>query len=123
MKKKIIILVVILVILLLIIILVKSNNSNAQNYDAFAQCISSAGAKFYGASWCSHCNEQKEMFGKSVKYLPYIECSLPGGSGQIQVCENANIQAYPTWEFQDGTRMEGRLSLEQLAEKTNCPLK
>ncbi len=43
----------------------------------FATCIKDSGAKFYGAFWCSHCQEQKAMFGKSSKLLPYVECSTP----------------------------------------------
>jgi len=92
-------------------------------YDEFAMCLSQSGAKFYGASWCSHCADQKEMFGKSKKYLPYIECSLDDESGnQANICEQAKITGYPTWVFKDGTRLEGVKNLEDLAKKTQCSL-
>lgn len=90
-------------------------------YDSFAQCISDAGAKFYGAYWCPHCQAQKKLFENS-KMLPYVECSTPNGQAQTQVCIDAKITGYPTWVFADGSREDGELTFEKLAEKTNCPL-
>ncbi len=90
--------------------------------DAFASCLAEEDAKFYGTFWCPHCRNQKALFGKSARLLPYIECSTPDGNSQLQICEEANIEGYPTWEFADGTRMSGTLDLETLAEKTSCEL-
>ncbi len=91
--------------------------------DEFATCIKDAGAKFYGAFWCPHCQAQKQMFGlKSAKLLPYVECSEADGKGQLQVCVDANITSYPTWEFADGSRVTGEQALTILAEKTACTL-
>lgn len=92
------------------------------NLDTFAQCLESKGAKFYGAFWCPHCQAQKRLFGNSVKLLPYIECSTQDGKQQLQVCIDAEIVQYPTWEFADGSRLTGERTLEELAAKTNCPL-
>ncbi|MFA7216947.1 MAG: thioredoxin domain-containing protein [Candidatus Paceibacterota bacterium] len=91
-------------------------------YDTFTQCLKDSGAKFYGTFWCPHCKNQKAMFGKSVKLLPYIECSTPDGQGQLQVCKDAQITGYPTWEFANGERLTGEVALEDLAAKTSCPL-
>ena len=91
-------------------------------YDQFAQCITDSGATFYAAFWCPHCQEQKAMFGKSAELLPYLECSAPDGKTQLQVCTDAGITGYPTWEFADGSRLNGTQSLETLAEKTSCAL-
>ena len=90
-------------------------------YDTFAQCINDSGAKFYGAYWCPHCNDQKALFGKSAKKLPYIECSLPNRGGQNALCNEINIESYPTWIFPDGSR-SNFLTLTQLSEKTGCEL-
>lgn len=90
--------------------------------DQFAQCLGEQGAKFYGAFWCPHCQAQKAAFGRSEKHLPYIECSTPDGQGQLAICEDAGISAYPTWEFADGERVSGEQELEYLAEKTGCEL-
>jgi len=91
--------------------------------DATATCIKNSGATFYGAFWCSHCKEQKKLFGNSVKLLPYTECSKPDGT-QNDLCKEKKIESYPTWELADGTRLpiEGTygVSVKTLAEKTQC---
>lgn len=90
--------------------------------DSFASCIKEAGATFYGAFWCPHCQNQKTMFGKSAKLLPYVECSTPDGKAQLKECSDKGVTSYPTWEFADGSRLTGEISLETLAEKTGCAL-
>lgn len=99
-----------------------SENKEPGKYDEFAKCLKEKNAIFYGASWCSHCNAQKEDFGSSQKYLPYVECSTPDGRSQTKQCEEAKIDGYPTWQFPDGSRQSGRLPMEVLAEKTGCQL-
>lgn len=108
------------------LIFVRSNSSKEQvnavtQYDSFAQCLTDAGAKFYGAFWCPHCQAQKKLFENSKK-LPYIECSTPDTKGQTQVCIDAKVTGYPTWDFADGSRADGEQTLEELATKTNCLL-
>jgi len=90
--------------------------------DGFAQCLEDKGAIFYGAFWCVHCQNQKKLFGSSEKLLPYVECSTPDGSAQNQACKDKKIEGYPTWEFADGTRLNGEIPLATLAEKTACIL-
>jgi uncharacterized membrane protein/glutaredoxin len=81
-----------------------------------AQHLSKIDAKFYGASWCPHCADQKEMFGSSVKRLPYVECSPAGSSApQADVCKEKNIQSYPTWII-NGERYTGVQPLDSLAQ-------
>ena len=91
-------------------------------YDTLATCMKEKGVKFYGAFWCPHCRDQKKLFGNSAKLLPYVECSTPDASGQTQICIDAKIESYPTWEFADGTRQSGDMTPEELASKTQCPL-
>lgn len=90
-------------------------------FDDFAQCIKSSGAEFYGAFWCTHCQDQKDEFGSSQQYLPYIECSNADNT-QTQICIDKKIESYPTWIFADGTNLSGKLSFETLAQKTQCAL-
>ena len=90
--------------------------------DSFASCLKDRGAVFYGAFWCPHCQATKSLFGRSVKLLPYVECSTPDGKDQLQICKDKSIQNYPTWEFADGTRQTGELTLQQLSDATGCPL-
>ena len=84
-----------------------------------AEHLTKTNAKFYGAGWCPHCKEQKEMFGSSVKRVPYVECS-PGGPGtpQAAVCTAAGVESYPTWTI-NGQRYVGTQSLENLAQFSN----
>jgi len=91
-------------------------------YDEFAKCLGEKGAIFYGAFWCSHCQDQKTAFGKAKKHLPYTECSTPDTNGQLPVCKDAGVKVYPTWKFSDGSTHEGEMSLQELAAKTGCTL-
>jgi hypothetical protein len=90
--------------------------------DAFARCLTAKQAKMYGAFWCEHCAAQKEMFGSSFQYAPYIECGIKGSKGIESVCTEAGIKRFPTWIFADGTRVEGEHKLEFLGEATGCSL-
>lgn len=83
-----------------------------------AQCLRDSGAKFYGAYWCPHCKDQKEMFGGAVKTLPYVECAI--GNGQTKECIDAKIEGYPTWDNGKGERQSGTLSFKQLADFSGC---
>lgn len=91
-------------------------------YVAFAQCLKAKEAHFYGAFWCPHCAEQKALFGDAVKELPYVECSNPDKQSQTQICIDKGISGYPTWILADGTKLNGVVSLEKLAESTSCTL-
>lgn len=93
------------------------------DYTSFARCLTTNGVKMYGAYWCTHCQQQKELFGEAVKELRYIECGVPGDvRAQNLECQQAGITGYPTWEFSDGSRIRGEVSFEQIAEKTKCVL-
>jgi len=91
-------------------------------YDSLAKCIAQSSTTFYGAFWCPHCAAQKTKFGTGAQYLPYVECSLPSGSGQTQVCIDHGITQYPTWVFSDGARLVGVQTPATLATKTGCAL-
>jgi hypothetical protein len=93
-------------------------------YDDFARCLGERGVKMYGAYWCPHCQEQKEKFGASFEYAPYIECGVKGNlHAEAQVCKDQDIKHFPTWQFPPtGERQEKVFSLESLSERTGCPL-
>jgi hypothetical protein len=93
-------------------------------HDAFARCLGQRGAKMYGAYWCPHCQEQKELFGDSFENAPYVECGIKGeAKGQSQACKDENIKHYPTWQFPPtGERVERVFSLQELSDRTGCPL-
>lgn len=92
-------------------------------YVMFAKCLTRKEVKMYGAYWCSHCQNQKDMFGPlGFKEIAYIECDPRGENAQPERCAQANIEGYPTWIFPDGSRLTGEAPLEQLAQKSGCEL-
>ncbi|OIP71408.1 MAG: Vitamin K epoxide reductase [Oscillatoriales cyanobacterium CG2_30_44_21] len=80
-----------------------------------AQHLTATNAKMYGAYWCSHCAEQKQIFGEAKSLIPYVECDAKGVNPQTQLCQQKGITGFPTWEI-DGKMLSGRRSLEELAE-------
>lgn len=95
---------------------VSAQHLTVGQYDALAQHLTESGFKIYGTSWCSACKMQKDLFGSSFQYINYEECSLDTGSGQTEVCIADGIKAYPTWQFHDGTKKAGFMTIEQLKE-------
>lgn len=88
--------------------------------EGLARHLAASGARFYGAYWCPHCQDQKAIFGRAARALPYVECDPRGVGAQPQVCAAAGIRAYPTWDI-GGRRYEGFLSLEELARLSGYP--
>jgi hypothetical protein len=89
-------------------------------YAQVTQCLTEKGVKMYGAFWCSHCANQKKMFGSDVKYITYIECDQRGQNAQPDACIEAGIVSYPTWTFPGQPNEVGEKSIEILARKANC---
>ncbi|MGK7872489.1 MAG: vitamin K epoxide reductase family protein [Xenococcaceae cyanobacterium] len=83
---------------------------------ALAKHLKQIGAKKYGAYTCPHCYTQKQLFGKEAfSEIDYIECNPDGKNAQPQVCIDAGIRAFPTWEI-NGEFYQGTQSLENLAK-------
>ena len=122
MKRSTLIPIIIGAIVVLFIIFGIKASSQPGELDGFAQCLKNKKVTFYGAFWCPHCQNQKKLFGRSARLLPYVECSTPDGGSQLQICKDKKIEGYPTWEFADGSRESGELSLQTLAEKSGCEL-
>ena len=95
---------------------------NNHRYDAFAKCLASRQARMYGLYWCPHCIEQKEKFGKSFQYVPYVECAIKGSREVAPECKAAGAKNFPTWQFEGQPLHEGILSLEDLSGRTGCSL-
>jgi hypothetical protein len=94
----------------------------ASALDDFAKCVTANSAKMYGAWWCPHCADQKDLFGSAFKYVNYVECSPPGERTINDVCKQAGIKTFPTWQFAGGPRKEGTEPLGMLARETGCKL-
>jgi thiol-disulfide isomerase/thioredoxin len=82
----------------------------------FAEYLAANDVKFYGAYWCSHCQEQKSLFGAvAASKLLYVECDKNGVNSQRQLCKDINIQMFPTWII-NGRYFPGSKNLKELAE-------
>lgn len=83
---------------------------------ALAQHLTKIGAVKYGAYWCPHCFDQKQLFGKEAfAEITYIECAPDGKNPQPSVCQAAQIKGFPSWII-NNKLYEGTVSLEQLAK-------
>jgi glutaredoxin len=85
-------------------------------YDTFATCLTEKEVIMYGTDWCSHCQNQKRMFGKSFQFVQYINCDR-----NKVACDGADVRGYPTWNI-NGTNYPGEQSLDRLAYLTGCEL-
>jgi len=95
---------------------------NNHRYDAFAKCLASAQTKMYGLYWCPHCAEQKAMFGKSFRYVPYVECAIKGSRELAPACQAAGVKLFPSWQFGSNPPVEGVFPMQELSDKTGCSL-
>jgi hypothetical protein len=87
---------------------------------ALAKHLKAIGAKEYGAFWCPHCYDQKQLFGKEATELlkteeVYTECDPQGVSPNPKACTDAGIKGFPTWIIK-GQTVSGTQTLEKLAE-------
>ncbi|MGB0563533.1 MAG: vitamin K epoxide reductase family protein [Spirulinaceae cyanobacterium] len=88
---------------------------------ALAEHLTEVDAKMYGAYWCPHCRDQKNLFGKEAfEKVIYVECADDATKDEPkpEQCEAAGVQSYPTWEI-DGELQPGQMPLERLANLTD----
>jgi hypothetical protein len=95
---------------------------NNHRYDGFAKCLASSQTKMYGLYWCPHCAEQKAMFGRSFRYVPYVECAIKGSRELAPACTAAGVKLFPSWQFGSNPPVEGVFSMQELSDKTGCSL-
>jgi hypothetical protein len=110
------------IVLLFVGAFVAGRYYRSHKYDGFAKCLAAHQAKMYGLYWCPHCIEQKEKFGASFHYVPYVECAIKGSKELAPECKIAGAKLFPSWQFGTDPPKEGVLSLEALSDKTGCSL-
>lgn len=84
---------------------------------ALARHLTEIGAQFYGAWWCPHCHDQKQLFGQEAfTAVNYVECASPDDPRQqAEACQTAGIASYPTWQI-NGELYPGQRTLDELAD-------
>ena len=92
----------------------KSVDENKLAMDEFAQCLTDAGLVMYGTDWCSHCQAQKKLFGKSFKKIKFVDCDR-----NSFLCNSEGVQGYPTWKI-NGASYPGEQSFYTLGGLTGC---
>lgn len=93
-----------------------TSSSSVSANVALAKHLKQVGAKMYATFWCGVCRRQEQRFGKeALRLVNIIECDPRGKNAQPQLCQNAGVRAYPTWEI-NGQLYEGGMPLETLAD-------
>jgi len=95
----------------------RGDGVQAAPLDSFAQCLTEKNVTMYGSATCSHCLNEKKLFGDSFQYVRYVECMK-----QPNVCVAAGIEGVPTWVLGDGRNLVGEQGLQGLANVTGCEL-
>ena len=85
--------------------------------DDFAKCLAAKNIVMYGADWCSHCQDQKKIFGDSFKLIPYVECPK-----ESKLCLEKGVEGYPAWIFPDGQKIKGVQDIKNLSLLSGCSL-
>lgn len=85
---------------------------------ALAKRLRDAGARMYGAFWCSHCFDQKEAFGReAMAFFPYVECYPDGFRRGVEIAPACaaveELKGFPTWVI-GGRKLEGEQTFEVL---------
>jgi|SRR3989344_2807455 len=79
-------------------------------YEDFAKYLTEQGVKMYGTEWCSHCKNQKKLFGNSFQYINYTDCDKDRNE-----CDIAGITGYPTWKI-NNKAYPGEQSIKRLTQ-------
>ncbi len=98
-----------------------SEGEPAADLVEFAKLLAAAEVRFFGASWCADCTAQAQLFEDGWNELPFVEVT---GSDRefndVGIAEE--IEFLPTWEFPDGSRFEGVLSLAEISARSGVDI-
>ncbi len=115
-KKNLLYIFIVVIIISLITYGIIRGKSLPGEYDEFAKCLTEKDVKMYGTDWCHFCQAQKKEFGKSFKYINYINCDFNKAD-----CDSAKVKGYPTWTINNQT-YPGVQPLEYLSTLSKCEL-
>ncbi|TWT79129.1 putative peptidyl-prolyl cis-trans isomerase [Planctomycetes bacterium CA13] len=87
----------------------------------FAKDLTQSGTIFYGAYWCGPCSQQKELFEDGADDLPFVDVTNSDRTPSSLAIDEG-VTSYPTWEFPDGSRLEGVQTLATLSARSEVPI-
>ena len=97
---------------------VVTTKSSKQKID-FAKFLNKNKIIMYSAYWCPHCHDQKQLFGKkATEELSIIECAKDGINNQYKLCQEKEIDGFPSWEINNKI-YTGTRDLKELVNITN----
>ena len=108
MNKKMVVVGIVIVALIILYFSTRPSGENGLNAEAIAKALTAKGAVMYGLETCSHCKEQKALFGESFRYVNYVSCD----ENQLE-CIKLGITGVPAWIINNKT-YQGVQSLEDL---------
>lgn len=117
MNKAVVLAGVVVIIVGFIAYLNYAQGTDPGKYDLFAGCLSEAGFVMAGTDGCHYCQQQKETFGSSFKFVNYKNCFY-----ESEWCRENGVIHYPAWVGPDGTVHEGKKTIDSLSTLSGCDL-
>lgn len=91
-------------------------NTDTSKNVALAECLTVKWATMYWTNRCSHCQNQKDLFGyEAFTKINFVDCDK-----NKNTCWLEWVQWYPTWKFSDWSKLEGTQNFDALAAKAWC---
>lgn len=81
----------------------------------FASCLADANATLYVVDWSPHSDDQLDEIGDAADEVNVVNCE-----DNRDECNQANITTYPTWTFNEDTRVEGYRTTTSLSQTLSC---
>lgn len=87
---------------------------------ALAQYLVQTKAKWYTTSWCTTCKHQQREFGQQAMSVLNQSGVIIDCEEQKDLCVNAGVHSYPTWELK-GQQYNRGFPLNELAQLAGFP--
>jgi hypothetical protein len=111
------VLAIVVVIVVLLIIIFSGNKLGPEQV---ASCLVEKGYTMAGASWCSHCADQKALFKGAFEDIIIPQGAYKDCEVDVLWCQEKGIEGYPTWVTPTGNLIPGTQSLATLAKIAEC---
>jgi len=111
-KERAITIIIIIAVILLAYYIINKDTNNLD--EELAKCIGQ-NSVLYVQPGCSHCENQKRLFGDNIKHINQFLCN----QDNWKTCSDLGITATPTWRIKD-KNYRGTHSIETLKKLTGC---